>query len=57
MRGSVLDFCTNRCFTLRERPLKRRNVDDFVQAYGTKHQRHERVESERFRHALQSATS
>lgn len=38
----------NQRFTLRERPLKRRDLDDFVKGYGAKN-RHERVESERFR--------
>ncbi|MCQ6493112.1 SAM-dependent DNA methyltransferase, partial [Vibrio parahaemolyticus] len=34
---------------LRERPLKRSDLDDFVRAYGAKHKRHEREESERFK--------
>jgi type I restriction enzyme M protein len=45
----VYDFRTNQNFTLRERPLKRADLDDFVQAYGKKYRRHERNESERFR--------
>ena len=40
---------TNQRFTLRERPLKRSDLDEFVAAYGRKHRQHERVESERFR--------
>jgi type I restriction enzyme M protein len=45
----VYDFRTNKNFTLRERPLKRADLDDFVACYGRKHRRHERKESERFR--------
>jgi type I restriction enzyme M protein len=45
----VYDFRTNQRFTLRERRLKRADLEDFVKAYGAKHRRHERVESERFR--------
>ncbi|MCM8730913.1 N-6 DNA methylase [Hephaestia sp. GCM10023244] len=45
----VYDLRTNQRFTLRERPLKRADLDDFVQCYGAKHKRHERTESERFR--------
>lgn len=45
----VYDMRTNHRFTLRERPLKRADLDDFVRAYGQKHKRHERAESERFR--------
>lgn len=45
----VYDFRTNQRFTLRERPLKRSDLDDFVRAYGKKHRRHEREPSERFR--------
>jgi len=45
----VYDFRTNQRFTLRERPLKRSDLDDFVNAYGPKNRRHDRVESERFR--------
>jgi type I restriction enzyme M protein len=44
----VYDFRTNQRFTLRERPLKRSDLDDFVKAYGAKNRRHERVETERF---------
>lgn len=45
----VYDFRTNKSFTLRERPLKRSNLDDFVACYGNKYERHKRQESERFR--------
>ena len=45
----VYDFRTNKNFTLRERPLKRADLDDFVACYGQKHERHKRQESERFR--------
>lgn len=45
----VYDFRTNRNFTLRERPLKRADLDDFVAAYRPNHLRHTREESERFK--------
>jgi type I restriction enzyme M protein len=45
----VYDLRTNQRFTLRERPLKRADLDDFVACYGTKHRRHERQETNRFR--------
>jgi type I restriction enzyme M protein len=45
----VYDFRTNQRFTLRERPLKRPELDDFVAAYRPNHLRHTREESERFR--------
>jgi len=45
----VYDLRTNQRFTLRERPLKRADLDDFVTRYGSKFQRHNRQESERFR--------
>ena len=45
----VYDLRTNQRFTLRERPLKRADLDDFVRAFGGKLKRHDRVESERFR--------
>lgn len=44
----VYDFRTNQRFTLRERPLKRTDLDDFVAAFKSG-RRHEREESERFR--------
>ena len=45
----VYDFRTNGRFTLRERPLKRADLDDFVAAYQPAHRRSKRQESERFR--------
>jgi type I restriction enzyme M protein len=45
----VYDFRTNKNFTLRERPLKKSDLDDFVAAYRPRGQRHTREESERFR--------
>lgn len=45
----VYDFRTNHRFTLRERPLKRADLDDFVAAYRQTHARHSREASERFR--------
>lgn len=45
----VYDLRTNQRFTLRERPLKRADLDDFVACYGSKHQRHQRKQSDRFR--------
>lgn len=45
----VYDLRTNMRFTLRERPFKRSDLDDFVAAYDQQHQRHRREESERFR--------
>ena len=45
----VYDFRTNQRFTLRERPLKRADLDPFVAAYQPSHLRHTREESERFR--------
>ena len=39
---------TNKHFTLKENPLKRTDLDDFVACYNPKN-RHERNESERFR--------
>jgi type I restriction enzyme M protein len=45
----VYDFRTNRNFTLRERPLKRADLDDFVAAYGKRAMIHTRKESECFR--------
>jgi len=44
----VYDLRTNQHFTLKERPLRREHLDDFVAAYKAG-ARHERVESERFR--------
>ena len=45
----VYDLRTNQRFTLRERPLKHADLDEFVAAFGGKLKRHDRVESERFR--------
>ena len=45
----VYDFRTNYRFTLRERPLQRADLDDFVECYRPNHIRHTREESERFR--------
>lgn len=44
----VYDLRTNQRFTLRERPLKRADLNDFVTCYGTKFQRGARIETERF---------
>jgi type I restriction enzyme M protein len=40
--------CTNKHFTLKENPLKRSDLDDFVACYNAKN-RHERKQSERFK--------
>ena len=45
----VYDPRTNQRFTLRERPLVRADLDDFVACYQFSHRRHLRQESERFR--------
>jgi type I restriction enzyme M protein len=44
----IYDFRTNQHFTLKTNPLKRTDLDDFVACYNPAN-RHERVESERFR--------
>jgi type I restriction enzyme M protein len=44
----IYDFRTNQSFTLKERPLKRAHLDEFVAAARLA-ERHKRVESERFR--------
>ncbi len=44
----IYDFRTNKSFTLKERPLKRADLDDFVSSY-TAVDRQRRVENERFR--------
>ena len=44
----VYDFRTNQRFTLKERPLARRHLDDFVACFRSG-RHHERVESERFK--------
>jgi type I restriction enzyme M protein len=43
----IYDLRTNKHFTLKENPLKRSDLDDFVACYNPKN-RHERKESERF---------
>lgn len=53
----VYDFRTNMRFTLRERPLQKSDLDDFVAAYRPRQQRHQRVESERFRRFSYDALS
>lgn len=45
----VYDLRTNQKFTLRTRPIRRGDLDDFVTCYGPKHARHKREETERFR--------
>jgi len=44
----IYDLRTNKHFTLKENPLKRSDLDDFVASYNPKN-RHERKESERFK--------
>jgi type I restriction enzyme M protein len=44
----IYDLRTNKHFTLKENPLKRPDLDDFVACYNPKN-RHERKESERFK--------
>lgn len=44
----IYDLRTNKSFTLKERPLKRADLDDFVACYKSG-ERQKRVESERFR--------
>jgi type I restriction-modification system DNA methylase subunit len=44
----IYDLRTNKHFTLKENPLKREDLDDFVACYNPKN-RHERTESERFK--------
>ena len=44
----IYDLRTNKHFTLKESPLKRSDLDDFVACYNPKN-RHERKESERFK--------
>jgi type I restriction enzyme M protein len=44
----IYDLRTNKHFTLKENPLKRADLDDFVVRYNSKN-RHERKESERFK--------
>src|SRR5215467_6629574 len=44
----IYDLRTNKHFTLKENPLKRSDLDDFVSCYNPAN-RHERKESERFK--------
>src|SRR6266536_1278961 len=44
----IYDLRTNKHFTLKENPLKRSDLDDFVSRYNAKN-RHERKESDRFK--------
>ncbi len=44
----IYDLRTNKRFTLKERPMTRHDLDDFVEVYRSG-RRYERVESERFR--------
>ena len=44
----IYDLRTNKHFTLKENPLKRSDLDDFVACYNPKNH-HERKESERFK--------
>ena len=44
----IYDFRTNQHFTLKTNPLRRADLDDFVACYNPSN-RHDRVESERFR--------
>ena len=44
----IYDLRTNKHFTLKENPLERSDLDDFVACYHVEN-RHERVESERFK--------
>ncbi len=44
----IYDLRTNLHFTLKENPLKRSDLDDFVRCYSPKN-RHDRAESERFK--------
>jgi type I restriction enzyme M protein len=44
----IYNLHTNRHFTLKENPLKRSDLDDFVARYNPQN-RHERKESERFK--------
>jgi type I restriction enzyme M protein len=44
----IYDLRTNKHFTLKENPLKRTDLDDFVACYNPKN-RHERKESDRFK--------
>ena len=45
----VYDLRTNRHFTLKQNPLTRADLDDFVACYGPPGERHRRTETERFK--------
>jgi type I restriction enzyme M protein len=45
----VYDFRTNQHFTMKQNPLRRSHLDEFVEAYMPGRPRSERVESERFK--------
>jgi len=45
----IYDLRTNKEFSLKQKPLARADLDDFVACYRTKTTLHERVETERFR--------
>ncbi|WP_228765066.1 class I SAM-dependent DNA methyltransferase [Aeromicrobium sp. S22] len=45
----VYDLRTNQHFTLKQNPLRRHHLDEFVDAYLSGKSRHERVESERWK--------
>lgn len=45
----IYDLRTNQHFTLKQNPLRRAHLDEFVEAYAVGRPRSERVESERFR--------
>jgi type I restriction enzyme M protein len=49
----IYDLRTNKRFTLKERPMTRADLDDFVACYQSG-RRHERTETDRFRHFAQS---
>lgn len=45
----VYDFRTNQHFTMKQKPLRRSHLDEFVECYKPGRPRGERVESERFK--------
>jgi type I restriction enzyme M protein len=45
----VYDLRTNQHFTLKQNPLRRKHLDEFVECYAPGKPRSERVESERFK--------
>lgn len=44
----MYDFRTNQRFTLKQRQLRRADLDDFVESYAAGRRRDQRTESERF---------